>query len=97
MEQIQRKMKGVWNKKKKVIPFDHLTGEYLTISQKRLKSVSILSSCVLNNVRFSTPWENEYVISEIIVTFKKKSGFTPCKTEQPLQGMELQEKEAQKD
>ena len=23
--------------------------------------------------------------------------FTPCKTEQPLQGMELQEKEAQKD
>ena len=42
------------------------------MSQKRLKSVSILSSCVLNNVRFSTPWENEYVISEIIVTFKKK-------------------------
>ena len=26
-----------------------------------------------------------------------KLGFTPCKTEQPLQGMELQEKEAQKD
>ena len=26
-----------------------------------------------------------------------KSGFTPCKAEQPLQGMELQEKEAQKD
>ena len=24
-------------------------------------------------------------------------GFTPCKTEQPLRGMELQEKEAQKD
>ena len=24
-------------------------------------------------------------------------GFTPCKAEQPLQGMELQEKEAQKD
>ena len=24
-------------------------------------------------------------------------GFTPCKTEQPLQGMELQEKETQKD
>ena len=23
-------------------------------------------------------------------------GFTPCKAEQPLQGMELQEKEAQK-
>ena len=24
-------------------------------------------------------------------------GFTPCKAEQPLRGMELQEKEAQKD
>ena len=24
-------------------------------------------------------------------------GFTPCKAEQPLQGMELQEKKAQKD
>ena len=24
-------------------------------------------------------------------------GFTPCKSEQPLQGMELQEKESQKD
>ena len=28
---------------------------------------------------------------------KKKSRFTSCKAEQPLQGMELQEKEAQKD
>ena len=26
-----------------------------------------------------------------------KLGFTPCKAEQPLQDMELQEKEAQKD
>ena len=26
-----------------------------------------------------------------------KLGFTPCHFEQPLQGMELQEKEAQKD
>ena len=29
--------------------------------------------------------------------FFKKLGFTPCKAEQPLQGMELQKKEAQKD
>ena len=28
---------------------------------------------------------------------KKKKGFTPCKAEQLLRGMELQEKEAQKD
>ena len=27
---------------------------------------------------------------------KKKLGFTPCKAERPLRGMELQEKEAQK-
>ena len=26
-----------------------------------------------------------------------KLGFTPCKAKQPLQGMELQEKEVQKD
>ena len=29
--------------------------------------------------------------------FKKKLGFTPCKAQQPLKGMGLQEKEAQKD
>ena len=29
--------------------------------------------------------------------FKKKLGFTPCKAEQLLQSMELQEKEAKKD
>ena len=29
--------------------------------------------------------------------FLKKLEFTPCKAEQPLQGMELQEKETQKD
>ena len=29
--------------------------------------------------------------------FLKKLKFTPCKAEQPLQGMELQEKEALKD
>ena len=27
----------------------------------------------------------------------KKLGFTPCKTVEPLQGMQLQEKEAKKD
>ena len=33
----------------------------------------------------------------MINNFFKKMGFTPCKAEQPLRGMELQEKEAQKD
>ena len=32
----------------------------------------------------------------MINNFFKKMGFTPCKAEQPLRGMELQEKKAQK-
>ena len=32
-----------------------------------------------------------------LLFFLKKLGFTPRKAEQPLRGMELQEKEAQKD
>ena len=35
------------------------------------------------------------LLSKIFLFFKL--GFTPCKAEQPLRGMELQEKEAQKD
>ena len=31
------------------------------------------------------------------ITFLFYLGFTPCRAEQPLRGMELQEKEAQKD
>ena len=38
-----------------------------------------------------------YVSSLYSLIFLKKLGFTPCKAEQPLQGIELQEKEAQKD
>ena len=34
---------------------------------------------------------------ECVVHFKKKMGFTPRKAERQLQGMELQEKETQKD
>ena len=32
-----------------------------------------------------------------IIFYKKKLEFTPCKAKQPLQGMKVQEKEAQKD
>ena len=32
----------------------------------------------------------------MIFSFFFKLGFTPCKAEQPLRGIELQEKEAQK-
>ena len=37
----------------------------------------------------------EILIPKVAIFFKL--GFTPCKAEQPLQGMELQEKETQKD
>ena len=37
-------------------------------------------------------------MSDVVLQFFFfKLGFTPCKAEQPLQGMELQEKETQKD
>ena len=35
--------------------------------------------------------------SHDMLLFFFKLGFTPCKAEQPLRGMELREKEAQKD
>ena len=38
-----------------------------------------------------------YIYIYIIYIYIFKLGFTPCKAEQPLQGMGLQEKEAQKD
>ena len=37
------------------------------------------------------------VKSQITTAFLKKLGFTPCKAEQPLQSIELQEKETQED
>ena len=37
------------------------------------------------------------ILQEMLQEFFFKLGFTPCKAEQPFQGMELQEKEAQKD
>ena len=36
-------------------------------------------------------------MDEIFVCIFLKLGFTPCKAAQPLRGIELQEKEAQKD
>ena len=37
------------------------------------------------------------ILQEMLQEFFFKLGFTSCKAEQPLQGMELQEKEAQND
>ena len=46
-----------------------------------------------------TKYQNTVLFKYYCITFffKKKLGFTPCRAEQPLQGMELQEKEAQND
>ena len=42
--------------------------------------------------------QNDSVYAETACNLKKKKlGFTPCKTEEPLQRMELQEKEVQRD
>ena len=35
-----------------------------------------------------------FVVVVVVVVFVCELGFTPCKAGQPLQGMELQEKEA---
>ena len=40
---------------------------------------------------------NVFKFTKNFFFFFFKLGFTPCKAEQPLQGMELQEKETQKD
>ena len=37
------------------------------------------------------------ILFKLVHMYFFKLGFTPCKAEQPLQGMELQEKEIQKD
>ena len=41
--------------------------------------------------------ENENKRPALPLHFFFKLGFTPCKAEQPLQGVKLQEKETQKD
>ena len=54
-------------KAKKLIRFHYLTEEYLMISESILNNVSILSSCVLNNMGFLAHSEIESVTAEIIV------------------------------
>ena len=48
---------------------------------------------ILNQKQFKT--HSEFL--KLPIFFLKKLGFTSCKAEQPLQSMELQEKEGQKD
>ena len=51
----------------------------------------VFRSCAFNFEKI------EFSLRLSMIILKKKTGFTPCKAGQPLQGMELQEKDAWKD
>ena len=90
--------------------FQKFNGEICTKLQNFLKTWSIkinfgqnmcqkfvwFLSYVIFKIRFwILPWKYSDNLS--FFWFFLKMELTPCKAEQPLQGMELQEKEAQKD
>ena len=54
-------------KNKKILPFYYLSGEYLIISERILNNLSILSSHILNNMKFSAHWKTESLTAEIII------------------------------
>ena len=66
-----------------------------------MKYKTFQASIGVNNTNhFNLPgyaWQAQWMASTAQIHFFKKLGFTPCKAEQPLQGMELQEKESEKD
>ena len=53
------------------------------------KTASKKTGALIHSMKFLSP--------EVTLYLFCKLGFTPCKAKQPLQGMELQEREAQKD
>ena len=54
--------------------------------------IKILIFLAVRGVKWQKMAQND---KKVLLIFKL--GFTPCKAEQPLQGMELQEKETHKD
>ena len=65
---------------------------------------SIIPKRIIKPIKIKIKLYKKFIISKITWEHECKYsaffyilGFTPCKAEQPLQGMELQEKEAQKD
>ena len=66
------------------------TNEKDTIIRRKICSETTVRLCVDRNKSIFVSILKPY-------PFFLKLGFTPCKAEQPLQGMELQEKETQKD
>ena len=53
------------------------------------KTASKKIGALIHSMKFLSPEDALYLFLKL--------GFTPCKAKQPLQGMEFQEKEAQKD
>ena len=59
----------------------------------------LLTSCTVGYLLLVVNWpvlSEHPLVSQYLKGIIFKLGFTPCKAEQPLQGMELQEKETQK-
>ena len=71
-----------WQDKLDVVVIDGMSAIFHVHKSKKFESFQILSSSFINHI------DEEFFL---------KLGFTPCKAEQPLQGMKLQEKKAQKD
>ena len=69
--------------------FDRLLNGYLVFFGIAILRITIVASFFVLQLQVTAR-----TLSQTIFL---KLGFTPCKTEQPLRGMELQEKEAQKD
>ena len=57
-------------------------------------ALKLLQTVIVNNKQYQDITIN--AIQKKKKKKKKKRGFTPCKAEQPLQGMELQEKRSMK-
>ena len=63
-------------------------------ANRGIEGLSSFQSVLAHDMAF---WDPFSLLSAQIKHIFLKLGFTPCKAEQLLQGMELEEKEAQKD
>ena len=65
----------------------------LTAKTAFVTALKLLQTVIVNNKQYQDITINAIQKKK---KKKKKRGFTPCKAEQPLQGMELQEKRSMK-
>ena len=63
-------------------------------AKRGIEGSSSFQKVLAHNLAYWDPFPLQIALIKL---FFLKLGFTPCKAEQSLQGMELQEKEAQKD